>query len=70
MRGFGQRFGRAANRIATSGSQTSVGGDQMQAYSKGFARAYNLRWSGFARQVALFLLDFYAATPIGQGNTT
>ncbi len=40
----------------------------MQAYSKGFARAYNLRWSGFARQVAPLLLDFYAATPIGRGN--
>lgn len=42
----------------------------MQAYSKGFARAYNRRWSGFARQVAPLLLDFYAATPIGRGNMT
>jgi SAM-dependent methyltransferase len=32
----------------------------MQAYSEGFARAYNLRWSGFASQVAPLILDFYA----------
>jgi SAM-dependent methyltransferase len=40
----------------------------MQAYSKGFARAYNLRWSGFARQVAPYLLDFYAGTAPGREN--
>ncbi len=40
----------------------------MQAYGKSFARVYNLRWAGFARQVAPFLLDFYAATPPGQEN--
>ncbi len=40
----------------------------MQGYSKGFARAYNLRWAGFARQVAPLILDFYASTPIGQTN--
>lgn len=42
----------------------------MQAYSKGFAKVYNIRWSGFAKQVAPFILDFYAATPIGQKNET
>lgn len=40
----------------------------MQAYGKGFARAYNMRWSGFAKQVAPLILDFYAATPIGRAN--
>ncbi|MCX7853936.1 MAG: class I SAM-dependent methyltransferase [Caldilineales bacterium] len=40
----------------------------MQAYNKGFAHVYNLRWAGFARQVAPLLLDFYASTPIGQTN--
>lgn len=40
----------------------------MQAYGPGFARAYNLRWAGFARQVAPLILDFYAATPVGQQN--
>jgi SAM-dependent methyltransferase len=40
----------------------------MQAYSKDFANVYNLRWSGFARQVAPLILDFYAATPIGLEN--
>lgn len=42
----------------------------MQAYSKGFAKVYNIRWSGFAKQVAPLILDFYAATPIGQKNKT
>lgn len=42
----------------------------MQAYSKGFAKVYNLRWSGFARQVAPLILDFYAATPIGRETKT
>lgn len=40
----------------------------MQAYSKGFARVYNMRWSGFTRQAAPLILDFYAATPIGKKN--
>jgi SAM-dependent methyltransferase len=40
----------------------------MQAYSRGFARVYNTRWSGFAKQVAPLILDFYAATRIGQEN--
>ncbi|MCS6844281.1 MAG: class I SAM-dependent methyltransferase [Caldilineales bacterium] len=42
----------------------------MQTYGTGFARAYNLRWSGFARQVAPLILDFYAATPVGRQNQT
>ncbi|MEJ5240389.1 MAG: class I SAM-dependent methyltransferase [Anaerolineales bacterium] len=42
----------------------------MQSYSKGFAKLYNLRWSGFARQIAPFILDFYATTPMGQENRT
>ena len=37
----------------------------MQAYSRGFARAYHLRWGGFARQVTPYLIDFYAQTPAG-----
>jgi 2-polyprenyl-3-methyl-5-hydroxy-6-metoxy-1,4-benzoquinol methylase len=40
----------------------------MQAYSQGFARVYNTRWSGFARQVAPLILDFYASTALGQAN--
>lgn len=38
----------------------------MQAYGEAFARVYNLRWSGFARQVAPLILEFYAATPVGR----
>jgi SAM-dependent methyltransferase len=38
----------------------------MQAYSQGFARVYNQRWSGFARQVAPLILDYYTATPAGK----
>lgn len=40
----------------------------MQAYGPGFAQVYNKRWSGFARQVAPFLCDFYTATPVSQHN--
>lgn len=40
----------------------------MQAYGKGFAHVYNLRWAGFVRQVAPFMLDFYASTTIGRTN--
>ncbi len=42
----------------------------MQAYSTGFAKIYNTRWSGFARQVAPLILDFYAATPVGRETKT
>ncbi len=38
----------------------------MQAYRHAFARIYDRRWSGFARQVSPLILDFYAATPAGQ----
>lgn len=40
----------------------------MQAYGQGFARVYNAKWSYFAKKVAPVVLDFYAATPIGQEN--
>lgn len=40
----------------------------MQAYGPSFARIYNMRWIGFARQVAPLILDFYAATAVGQTN--
>jgi len=40
----------------------------MQAYSSGFAKVYNHRWSGFARHAAPYLLDFYAGTAIAQAN--
>jgi len=40
----------------------------MQAYSQGFAHIYNLRWTGFARQVAPYLLDFYTSTKFGHQN--
>lgn len=40
----------------------------MQAYGAGFAQVYNRRWSGFARQVAPFLCDFYGATALSQQN--
>ncbi len=38
----------------------------MQAYSRAFARAYQLRWGGFARHVTPPLIDFYAQTLAGQ----
>ncbi len=40
----------------------------MQAYGPIFARVYNLRWAGFARQIAPYLLDFYARAPLAQTN--
>lgn len=39
-----------------------------QAYGPAFARVYNLRWSGFAQQVAPRLLAFYAQRPISRTN--
>ncbi len=42
----------------------------MQAYSAKFARVYNIRWGGFANSAAPKIIDFYAATPIGQSNKT
>ena len=38
----------------------------MQAYGERFARIYNLRWGGFANEVAPRLRDFYAHTAAGQ----
>lgn len=40
----------------------------MQAYGPTFAGVYNERWSGFARQVAPLILDFYSATSTGKTN--
>jgi len=40
----------------------------MQAYGKAFACVYDAKSSAFAKQVAPFLLDFYAATAIGREN--
>jgi SAM-dependent methyltransferase len=40
----------------------------MQGYGQGFARVYNMRWGGFARQVGPKIIDFYAATSIGKEN--
>ncbi len=40
----------------------------MQAYGKGFARIYNLKWTGFARQVAPLILEYYEATPFAAAN--
>jgi len=43
--------------------------NQMQAYGPDFARVFDIKFSGFARQVAPLTLDFYAATSAGQVNT-
>ncbi len=40
----------------------------MQGYGQGFARVYNLKWGGFARQVGPKIIDYYASTPMGQTN--
>jgi SAM-dependent methyltransferase len=40
----------------------------MQAYGQDFARMYNAKWSGYAKQVAPLILSFYASTPIGRTN--
>ncbi len=42
----------------------------MQAYSASFARAYNLRWGGFARQVAPAIRELYETMPISRVNRT
>jgi SAM-dependent methyltransferase len=42
----------------------------MQAYGTGFAKAYNLRWGGFARQVAPLIRQLYETMPISQANRT
>jgi SAM-dependent methyltransferase len=40
----------------------------MQAYNAGFARLYNLRWGGFAQEVAPRIREVYECTPLGQVN--
>jgi SAM-dependent methyltransferase len=40
----------------------------MQVYGQIFANVYNKRWTGFARQVAPLILDFYSATTNGKTN--
>ncbi|SYZ72971.1 Methyltransferase type 11 [Candidatus Zixiibacteriota bacterium] len=40
----------------------------MQAYGQGFAKVYNLKWAGFAKQVAPAILNYYESTPIGKAN--
>jgi len=40
----------------------------MQAYGQGFARIYNLRWTGFAVQMAPRIQELYERTPAGQVN--
>jgi SAM-dependent methyltransferase len=40
----------------------------MQAYGPVFADVYNRRWSGFAKQIAPLILDFYSATSVGKTN--
>ncbi|MBN1371526.1 MAG: class I SAM-dependent methyltransferase [Anaerolineaceae bacterium] len=40
----------------------------MQAYNPAFAKVYNLRWGGFAAEVAPHLRDFYVATSLGQSG--
>ncbi len=40
----------------------------MQAYSEGFAKVYNLRWGGFARQVAPHIREFYESRPGGNDS--
>lgn len=40
----------------------------MQAYNPAFAKVYNLRWGGFAADVAPRLRDFFAATPLGRSG--
>ncbi len=40
----------------------------MQAYSEGFAKVYNLRWGGFAQQVAPKIREFYESRQVGNDN--
>lgn len=40
----------------------------MQAYGSSFAKVYNKRWSGFARQAAPLIQAFYETTPLGHSN--
>lgn len=38
----------------------------MQEYNEGFARAFNTRFSGFARRIAPLICDFYSHTSVGE----
>lgn len=40
----------------------------MQAYGAAFARIYDQRWAGFARQLAPLVREYYEKTPLGQEN--
>lgn len=40
----------------------------MQAYGPGFARVYNLRWSGYAQRMAPRLVEFYESTAAGESH--
>ncbi len=40
----------------------------MQIYNAGFARLYNLRWTGFIQSLAPQIREFYESTPLGQTN--
>ncbi|MGQ9545599.1 MAG: class I SAM-dependent DNA methyltransferase [Dehalococcoidia bacterium] len=40
----------------------------MQAYGRIFAHVYDAKWGAFVREVAPFLLDFYAATPMSRNH--
>jgi SAM-dependent methyltransferase len=40
----------------------------MQVYGQIFANVYNKRWTGFAKQVAPVILDFYSDTKNGKAN--
>lgn len=40
----------------------------MQTYNAGFARLYNLRWTGFIQSLAPKIRECYESTPLGQTN--
>lgn len=42
----------------------------MQAYNANFAKVYNLRWGGFAQNVAPLIRSFYETKPISQVHRT
>jgi SAM-dependent methyltransferase len=42
--------------------------NEMQAYSRSFARVYNMRWSDFSRHVAPRIQAYYESTSLGQEN--
>ena len=66
----GSRVGRSRCVAGTAYGLTpwGEGRKRMQAYSRSFARVYNLRWSDFSRHVAPRIQEFYESTPLGQDN--